>query len=378
MASAALVLIGSLAAILFSGTYTRRVHVLGSLVPTTGFLTISQGQWATVTKVYPKRGQLVRRGDPLVEISQESNAEATNFTRLNVVHELAIKKTKLEADVALQETSFEQQKRALEEKIAFLKAEIDQNKKEQNTALARYSSAKQTYNRYFSLKSTGIVSLLQLDQQNDIVLAAQAQVSATRRDSLQLQQTNAEIAANINQLTTLAALKQNQLTRDISDVDRSLIDADLQHATVLRAAADCVVADVLVHSGQIAKPDQNLMILIPNVATLVAQVWVPTWAISSVKKNGTAKIYYDAFADRKRDVASGVIESVADTALSATQIIAETGVSVDGPAYRTLIRLDAQQIANVPIAARLRAGMLLRADIPTEQHTVLAWVLGAN
>jgi membrane fusion protein len=58
---------------LFTGHYTRRVHVTGLLVPQTGLITISANSTGIVDKIFISEGGQVHKGASLMLISGDSS-----------------------------------------------------------------------------------------------------------------------------------------------------------------------------------------------------------------------------------------------------------------------------------------------------------------
>lgn len=59
---------------LILGQYTRRESVTGQLVPNGGLLNVAAINAGTVTRLLIHAGQVVHRGDPLIEISSEQDS----------------------------------------------------------------------------------------------------------------------------------------------------------------------------------------------------------------------------------------------------------------------------------------------------------------
>lgn len=116
-------LAATLLAFLVFGHYTRRESVSGQLVPSAGLINLAAINRGSVTRVWVRDGQSVRKGDPLIEISSDSDSAALGDTHALVGRQLELQQNHLQDDLGIGQRQTRQQVTALQAKIALLKAQ---------------------------------------------------------------------------------------------------------------------------------------------------------------------------------------------------------------------------------------------------------------
>jgi HlyD family secretion protein len=150
----------------------------------------------------------------------------------------------------------------------------------------------------------------------------------------------------------------------------------------LRAPAEGMVKDLATHTvGTVTAPGTILMTLVPIDETLIAEVWVGNQDVGFVRPGQDVKLKLAPFQFQKYGMVEGAVEQVSADATEApspnTRSDALTGRDRPmGPlAYRTLVKLRAQELANDGERYRLAPGMQVAAEIHLGTRSILEYVL---
>lgn len=95
--------ITAILALLIAGHYTRHERVTGTLVPSTGLLTVIPVDPGVITRVLAREGDTVHAGQPLLEISGAQDAVSLGNAQAAIAAQLRIKRTGLQADLNAQQ-----------------------------------------------------------------------------------------------------------------------------------------------------------------------------------------------------------------------------------------------------------------------------------
>ncbi|MGL5393362.1 MAG: HlyD family efflux transporter periplasmic adaptor subunit, partial [Shewanella sp.] len=90
-------------------------------------------------------------------------------------------------------------------------------------------------------------------------------------------------------------LKQSDVYKRQSDIQRQLNEAENSFRFVVRAQESGTVASVSVVEGEFIANNRPLMSIIPNGSSLVAELLLPTRSAGFVKQGDEARLRFDAF-----------------------------------------------------------------------------------
>src|SRR5689334_25405443 len=78
----------AIVALLFVGSYTRKAHIVGWLVPEGGLVQVFAPQSAVIRQISVTEGSQVRKGDPLIVLSSELQSAARGATQTTIASQL--------------------------------------------------------------------------------------------------------------------------------------------------------------------------------------------------------------------------------------------------------------------------------------------------
>lgn len=363
------------ALLLVCGRYTRHETVTGTLVPNNGLLPVMAASSGVVVRTLCAVGAHVASGQPLVEISGEQDSTSLGDTHAAVVAQLRIKAARLKSDIDDHERLTMLHGEQLRARIRNLDAQAEQMDAQVVLQNERATSAQSLYEQFVHAGRSGVVSKMQVLQQRDAALENQATLEELRRQRLGLKQQLAALKGELEALPATARTQRNAIERELADVNRTLAVSEAQRATVLRAAADGIVTNLLVHVGQPVAAQQLLLDVLPQDSRLQAELWVPARAIGMIALGNEVVLRYDAYPYQQFGQKTGRIREISRSSLSPAELRSLLGREIDEPRYRVLVDLDSQVIRSGGNDEALLPGMALQADMLLQRRRLIEWIV---
>lgn len=361
-------------ALLCLGSYTRREQVSGTLVPDRGVLTMTPLNAGRVTRAFVSEGAKVRAGQQMIEISGEQDSASLGDTQASVISQLEIKRSRLRSDIEEQKQLSLAQARDLQARIVLLQSQIANTSQQIDLQRQRADSAARLYEQWSSPENRGVLTKVQLLQQQDVAIQNQAQLKELQKHSLELQQQQTQLRSQLEQLPATLAGKHNEIDRQLADVSQSLSESEARRAVVLRAPADGIVGNLLVYPGQPVSAQQPLMTLLPKDTRLRAELWVSSRAVGFVSPGDRVVLRYQAFPYQKFGRHIGRVAEISRSAMTSGDLTRMLGQEVKEQRYRVIVDLENQDVLAYGRKEPLRPGMALDADILLERRHLIEWM----
>jgi membrane fusion protein len=362
---------------LFTGHYTRRVHVTGLLVPQTGLITISANSTGIVDKIFISEGGQVHKGASLMLISGEHASRSLGDTSASVSAQLEHEAVSLRQDIwNTQELEVQQvSDNRLQQRM--LRGQIEQLMAQITIASRQTAMVNNLKSKWAPLVSKGYISLLQFEQEQSLALSDESQYKSLIQQRYSTQQQLSALNDQLAQLPLTTLVKINELQRQLSQIEQTLAQNEATRDSVLRAPSDGIISSLLVRPGETAQVGQALLAIVPNDASLQAQVLVPSQAIGFVHPGTEVVLHYQAFPYQKFGLQKGKVLTVSRSALSPNEVTLLLGggqnLSTD-PLYLVRVDLTSQKVRAYGRDEPLRPGMALDADMLLDRRLIFEWL----
>jgi hemolysin D len=195
--------------------------------------------------------------------------------------------------------------------------------------------------------------------------------------------TRESFIANDTQSLTDAAHQVDDLQQQLAKADQALADTKLRapiSGTIETSAATTI--------GQVVKPGQQLMQVVPEGLPLEIQAYVPDTDIGFITKGMPAEIKVDAFPYGTYGTIPGKVTAVASNALPTKHKMALQSASLDGALSETTAAQKTASLAfPILVSARYSAmnidgreiplspGMTVTVDIKTDEERAIDYIL---
>lgn len=366
-------------AFMFWGTYTKRSTVVGQLMPDSGLVKVYVPQLGVVQEKRVAEGQQVKKGDVLYVLSSERHSGALGSIQAAISQQVTSRRDALREEIVKTRQLQEDEREALAKRIEGIESEIRKLDNLIDGQRSRVALSKDTVARYQGLLDQDYISREQLQQKQEELLDQGSRLQGMERERIGVAR---ELALRKNELAGLAFKHQNQLSqlqRGISTIDQELAESEAKRQIYITAPESGTATAVVAEVGQAMDGSRPLVSIVPEGASLQAQLFAPSRAVGFVRLGDPVLLRYQAYPYQKFGHARGKVISVAKSALPASEISSLGNSAGQGqqsePVYRITVGLDSQSVTAYGKKQPLQAGMLLEADILQDTRRLYEWVL---
>ncbi|WP_414041217.1 HlyD family secretion protein [Acidithiobacillus sp. M4-SHS-6] len=370
----ALALVTGILLILFLGHYTRNLPVSGTLVPSAGLLSVTSPLSGTVEKVLVHTNQSVQAGTPLLHIASNLYSPRVGLVNTLIEQSLSGEEAILHQNLHAEDSLSQLQRSALTTKLADLQQESAELRTEIQIQREDITSTQKVLQEFLSVKSRGLVSDPQLQQQRLAVYSARSQLAALRTRQSTLAQQISDTRQELLELPLNTQNQEGDLRTKLASLRQELAKTAGGHSLVLRAPSAGRVSALTVTAGQAVSAGSPVLSLMPRGDPLVAQLLVPSRAVAYLHRGTRVLLHYAAFPYRSFGAFHGTVESISQSALTPAEIATLTQQRSTVPLYRVLVQLDRTVVRVNGQPSLLRAGMQVRAEIPLNHLRLIQWV----
>jgi membrane fusion protein len=326
-----------------------------------------------VSELAVLEGQLVRKGDRLLVINSDREATGGGDVAGRGLGALAARQQLTEAQVAMADgrasaergrlttiiTSAEQQALSLRDQIALQEQMVASNQ--------------QMFDQVIAVVERGFVSKVELERRRQTLLSSQ-QSLANLRQQLTARISDARQARD--QLASVAIDAQQgvlQIRESLQALNAEQARLEGEQSYVITAPIDGRVTALAAGVGRSVNASRPVMVIVPDGAELVAELYAPTRAVGFVEAGKETRLLYDAFPYQRFGSFGGKVANISRTAVDPRET--DIPFPFEEPVYRIKVSLDQQRIDAFGGPSPLQAGMTLQANIVLERQTFLAWLL---
>jgi membrane fusion protein len=364
----------SVFAFLFLAHYTRRETVSGMLIPDAGLMNVVAVTPGTLMGLRVHGGQRVKAGDVLLEISSDRNSASLGSSGERLAAELERQRKGLQSDLANQRELEADRLAAIEDRLRSLHVQSEDLDAQIVLQQRLVKSGNDLLEKLRPLTGRGYVSAVQIQQQEATVLEAQSRFRELARQRSALGQEISAATSERVQLPMHGLTERNDTERRLADVAQAITRNETDRGVVLRAPHDGVVSALLGQPGQPVSAGQTLLTILPDGASLVARLLVPSRAIGFIETKHRVVLRYQAFPYQKFGLQYGRVIEVSRSALSPSEVNAIADLKTDEPMYTVQVGLDRQAITVNGHDEFVRPGMAVDADILMERRRLVEWV----
>jgi membrane fusion protein len=351
--------------------YTRKATVSGVLAPDRGLIRLVPSASGTVLERRVVEGQSVAAGDVIFVLAIARPLWAGE-AQTQVRQSLDERRRSLGEAAQAQQALASARMAALDQRLQALQTETTQIDAEAALQAQRLTLAEQALARLQALQADQFISAAQTQAKAEEVLGLRAAMQGLARQKAALSRDRAELEGERRALPLLASATVGGLERDLSQANRDAAEQDAEQRLVVRAPQAGTVSNVLAEPGQSVAPSSALATLMPEGATLQAQLYAPSSAVGFVQPGQEVRLRFEAFPYQKFGLQPGHVTRVSRSPLAANELAALALPAVAAaaePMFRITVALDAPT-APLPLAA----GMRLQADVLLERRRLVEWL----
>ncbi|MFG0647234.1 HlyD family secretion protein [Leclercia adecarboxylata] len=375
-AATTLLLLLCIALFLYYGSYTRKAHLSGIVMPSSGLIKITPQYAGYVTGLTIQEGQHVTAGEALYHISGEHyNAQGAG-TLVAMSLSLKTQYAMLASQQALELNDNMQQQQATRQRISALQPQISSAEQRLSEAQRQAGLTAAVMSRYRSLIATHYVSGIEYQQKQIEVSSARENVENQRQSLLQLHTAQDAAQDELTHLIAQGKSRQTELGRQLQGIRQQQVELEGQTHFTLTAPVSGTVAAVLVRKGQSVQASVPVMTLVPDNARLQVELYATSQNAGFIQPGQRVALRFDAFPYQKFGVQYGTIREISRTTLTPSDLLAVSPVTwkENEGHYRVIVVPEHNFILAYGRREPLRPGMTLDGDVTLDNRHLWEWL----
>jgi membrane fusion protein len=363
-AGIALLLMVSMLLFLSNAHYTRKVRVVGQIVPAAGVINLIAPSTGRITRKFTYEEKKVREGEALLELRSERFSTGGDIDS-QIDRELSDRKQERSKMLQLQTEdllsslkSLERREKSIRRELATRQDEITLQKEQIKSSEWKISSAKE-------LAKSGYVSQSQLAGASMEHLAVLARQRALESNILAVQRQLQETQDEIGTARRKIGLIESQAKQEAGVIEQQLLEQRGRRVAIITAPTDGVVAGFGPEVGETVSTGATLAAFIPDGSPLQGRLRVPSRAMAFVEIGQNVALRVDAFPYQKFGEVNGVVTHVQQAPI-------KDGTA--SPLYDVTVGLDRQQMLAYGRHYSFKVGMTVEADIFQDRRRLIEWI----
>ena len=368
----------AIVALLVLAQYTRTVRVSGWLVPHTGVIKVFAPRAGVVTGLHVAEGAPVRKGEPLLTLSDELQSAALGGTQAEIARRMAERNDSLRAEQRKLQQRLAQQEKALAARVAGLRAEETQIGREVELIRGRTDIAARAEALHAKLRERNFISDMRLQQAKSESIEQRARLVTLERSRLTLARERMAAEAELQDLPLKFTAEMAALERSLAQLAEEQAAAEAKREFVVPAPQSGTATAIHAVLGGNAGTTAALLSIVPHDARLEAHLYSPSRAVGFLQAGQRVRLRYQPYPYQKFGHYEGTVASVSRSAVSPADMPPELAGAAGAPAepmYRVTVALDRQSVSAYGAEVPLQAGMMLEADVALEKRRLYEWAL---
>lgn len=359
---------------LFTGRYSHTETVSGWLEPADGITHVYTTEpGAVIREILVSENDIVEHGTPLIRLSRDAVfSDNQSASKLHLA-EIDTKRNRLADQYELTRKSQQTQNKRFEKQLSSLLEEHEQLSEMRiliNQKIVLLSNQRDALS---TLNQQGFSSQQQVQTIDGQLLDQQYLAQQVEREWLTTQRNIDDIKYQQEESLHSYEVQMIGIENKISDLRQNRNQLLAANDIVITAPRKGKVTRLNLKVGQATQSNLPLLVLMPKQNQVSARLLIPVSAAGQISPGQSIKVRYDAFPYTQFGTFDAEIDSVSANLLL-PQEIAQTPVSVTGPAYLASARLSQYQIEHLNQRIELRSGMTFAAEITVRERNLMQWL----
>lgn len=360
------------------GTYTRRVHAPGVVMPEKGMIVVASPAAGVITGAVAREGVKVSKGQLLYVINLDATS-SSGPTQQQIISRLQQQKSLLEQQASARRSMAVVEKQSLADRLANLKQQHTETKTQIELQRRTVAFLKDKVDQLQLGVQKKIVRDSEFQSQNALYIQSVAQLAQYEQMALQLE-------SQINEASAALSLFDNKLDRELAEIDRGALQLDQmitetegRRSIEIRAPTDGLLTGVRIQSGQQVGTGASLVTILPSEGKLTAHLYVDSSAIAFIERGKPVLLRYAAFPFQRFGLYRGVVREVTRAPIAASAASPRNGTGYqeggDDSLYRIVVDPDEPHVLVRGVQQPIEAGMRVDADVALEKRPLYRWLL---
>lgn len=377
---ASMALAAAIAALIMFGSYARRVDMEGTVLPSAGLIAISSPSAGRIATLTVREGEAVKKGSLLYTLDLDTTTK-DGRTQQQIINTQTAEREMLTQEVDRKSRMSDETRKQLRQKIENLKLQIDQVTKQITMHEGFFNTINKEYNLFLGLLERRQASLNEMDSRQQAWMQSQSRLQELESSKLRLIGELDDAQYQFDSIAISTADEIDALKSRLLDIDEKLANSEARRSIEIRAPEAGVVTAIVGHPGQVVGIGAPMLKIVPEHASMQAELLAPSSAIGFIHQNDRVLLRYSAFPYQKFGEYRGTVLTISDAALTPEEVQnlltgAQTGASPkqNGPFYRVIVKPDSQFVSVYREERKLPVNMQVQAYVLLDRHPLYQWI----
>lgn len=358
------------------GQFTRKAQLTGVVMPSSGLIKVAPKFPGYVTELLVKEGDNVKAGAPLYRISGEYyDHQGGGF--------LAALRLNLQTQYLMLTSQEQQEQQEISLQLSTTKQRIAELELQIKSALQRLRLSEYQVNlsaeillKYRKLITGNYVSDMELRQKEVDYSSLQIDLENNRQSLLQYQTAQASATNDLERIKLQGERRATEVNRQLHTIRQQQLEVSGQEKFTLTSPVDGIVATILVREGQIVRPQEPALMVVPDNSHLIIELYAISKNAGFIRLGQKAGIRFASFPHQKFGVQYGTVREVSRTAVMPSELTSVSPVvwKENEGHYRVIVEPDHQYIIAYGKKEFLRPGMLVEGDVRLDTRYLWEWL----
>ncbi|MBB5189476.1 membrane fusion protein [Silvimonas terrae] len=376
-AMGSVMLLLALVAFLTWGSYTRKAHLDGLVMPSTGVVRVMARNEGRIEQLFVQEGQSVGIGAPLYRLDDEKYDGNVIGSAEELAQSVERQQMLLTTQQQQQQYLNRSQSDGLSRRDAELKAQLESARASHALAMKQMTLIQETLAPYEQLAKQGYVSAMDWQQKRIDLTTAESRVQEALLRRQQLEQALTTNRTEIARIQHEGQIQKSESDRQFQVLKQQKIELATRAKTTITAPVTGIVAAIMARPGQIATGSDPMLIIVPGSAHMQVELYAPSKAVGFIKAGERVGLRFAAYPFEKFGVQYGRIKEVSKVALAPTDIVLRTPFSwkENEAHYRVVVTLDKATVTAYGKEEPLKVGMAVSGDVDLDSRHIYEWAL---
>ena len=385
---ASVALAAAIAALIAFGSYARRVDMEGVILPSVGLIAISSPAAGWIEDLRVREGEVVEKGAWLYTLDLDT-ATKDGGTQQQIINAETATREMLTQEIDRKTRMSEETKRQLQQKIENLRVQTDQLGGQIRMHQGFFKTIDKEYNLFLALVERRQASLNEMDSRQQAWMQSQSKLQELESSKLRLigDLNDAQYKLSTTEISTADEI--DTLKTKILDLDEKLANSKARRSIEIRAPEAGVVTAIVGHPGQVVTTGSPMLKIVPQPATMHAELLAPSSAIGFIHQKDRVLLRYSAYPYQKFGEHWGTVVSVSDAALTPEEVHnlltgaqptkrgspgGAAPATQPGPFYHVIVEQDTQFVSVYGEERKLTADMEVQAYALLDRRPLYQWI----
>lgn len=364
-------------AIVYTVSYTHRVHLEGQIVPSRGLISVAAPISGFLGEAYVGEGDHVFEGQLLYSLQSESRTQSGE-TRSAVASAFKRQRENLETERSKKQITATASKKSLEDKILMLENSIEYAAMGITISTEYVELLRDDSKKYQDLLEKHIVTAREATLRRDTFMQEQMKLVAAMQELIIKKQTINELKSDLASFDANLQISISEINAQIARVDAEASETAARlEAEVVAPTAGTVTAASL-KAGQHAVAGSTLVSILPDGSRMQVHLFANSRAITFIHPGARVSLRYVGFPYQKFGVYRGVVAEVTRAALSSEDlrnVPSSSNVNQTAEIYRVTVDPERDSVTAYGKSEQLIAGMRVEADVFADSRPLYEWIL---